>query len=204
MAQQEPFASPYHLVVLPGQEQEHPPGWVSPLVTPMPVPESDVMEWRRPATLTASFWCWLAATALVVLGLPGIFALDHDVFARSLVDDARVAGEEPVSRAEAVFAAIATSGVFVIAFALPAIPFVIGFVNLRAGKEWARILLTALGGFGLLLGLVGLAVFANGVEYLKWAYGVTWAAAFVATTALAIVLMHLPSANTYVRGTTQS
>ncbi|MET1075118.1 MAG: hypothetical protein ABWY11_20900 [Umezawaea sp.] len=204
MAQQEPFASPYHLVVLPGQEQEHPPDWVSPLVTPMPVAEADALEWRRPATMTASFWCWVAATVFVVLGLPGIFALDHDVFAQSLVDDARVAGEEPVSRAEAVFAAIATSGVFVIAFALPAIPFVIGFVSLRAGKEWARILLTSLGGFGLLLGLIALAVFANGIDYVKWAYGVTWAVTFVVTTALAIALMYAPASNTYVRGTNQS
>ncbi|PRY43422.1 hypothetical protein [Umezawaea tangerina] len=204
MAEQEPFASPYHLVVLPGQEQEHPPGWVSPLVTPMPVAAADALEWRRPATLTASFWCWLGATVLVVLGLPGIFALDHDVFAQSLVDDARAAGEEPVSRAEAVFGAIATSGVFAIAFALPAIPFVVGFVNLRGGKEWARVLLTSLGGFGLVLGLIGLAVSVHGVPYLKWTYGVTWAVAFVVTTALALVLMYLPASNTYVRGTSQS
>ncbi|HEX6346437.1 hypothetical protein [Umezawaea sp.] len=200
MAEHEPFASPYHQVRLPGQEQEQPPGWVSPVVGPMPSSSWETAERTRPATLTASFWCWLAATVLVVLGLPGVFALQHEEFAQVLMEDNSASGT-PLDEATARFAALATSGVFAVGFAILAVPYVVGFINLRAGKGWARVLLAVLGGLGLLFGLIALAAFTGGVEDMSPRYGYLWVAVFLITTTVAVVLMFLPSANDHVRGT---
>ncbi len=198
MAEHEPFASPYHQVQLPGQQQEQPPGWVSPVVTPMPSSPWETAEWRRPATLTASFWCWLAATLLIVVGLPGLFALQHEEFARVLMEDS--SSGEPMDAATARVAALATSGIFAFGFAVASIPFVVGFLNLGGGKGWARVVLAILGGLGLLFGLGALAAFAGGVRDLSPEVGFLWCSVFLLTTAAAIVLMFLPPSNDYVRG----
>jgi hypothetical protein len=197
MAEHEPFTSPYHQVRLPGQQQEQPPGWVSPVVTPMPSSQWENRDRRRPATMTASFWCWVAATFLVVLGLPGVFALEHEEFARVLMEENT---GEPLDEPTARFAALATSAVFAVGFAILSVPYVVAFFNLRGGKEWARVMLAILGGFGVFFGFTALAAFTGGIEDMNPAFGYLWGAVFLATTAAAIVLMYVPPSHDYVRG----
>lgn len=197
MAEHDPFTSPYHQVRLPGPQQEQPPGWVSPVVTPMPSSPWETRDFRRPATLTASFWCWVAATLLIVLGLPGVFALQHEEFARVLMED--TSSGEPLDEVSARFAALAMSGLFAVGFAILSIPYVVAFFSLRGGKEWARIMLAILGGLGLIFGFTALLGFIGGVEDMSPVYGYLWAALFVLTTTVAVVLMFLPASNDYVR-----
>jgi hypothetical protein len=197
MAEYEPFTSPYHQVQLPGPRQEQPPGWVSPVVTPMPSSEWATGEWRRPATLTASFWSWLAATALVVFGLPGVFALQNERFTRIVM--ANQTGE-PIDEPTARVAALLTAVVFGVGFLVLSTPYVVAFVNLLGGKAWARVMLAILGGLGLLFGLLMLAAFTGGSLDLNPVYGAGWAVLFMLTTIAAIVLMFLPPSNDYVRG----
>jgi hypothetical protein len=197
MAEHEPFSSPYHQVQLPGQQQEQPPGWVSPVVTPMPSSEWGTREWRRPATLTASFWSWIAATALVVVGLPGVFALQNEAFARIVM--ANQSGE-PIDEPTARFASLITAVLFGVGFLVLSTPYVVAFINLLGGKEWARVMLAILGALGLLFGLIMLAAFIGGAGELNPVYGVVWALLFLIATVVAIVLMFLPPSNDYVRG----
>ncbi|MFD9740758.1 hypothetical protein [Umezawaea sp. NPDC059074] len=199
MAEQDPFASPYHHVVLPGQQQEHPPGWVSPVVAPMPLSPWETREHRRPATVTASFWCWFAATLLVVLGMPGVFALQYEQFAQVLVDGS-TAGE-PIDLPTAKVGALLTAGVFALALAVLSTPFVVAFINLRGGKQWARVMLAILGALGLVFGLAMVGAFTGGSQDLNPTLGYLCAALFLLTTLAAIVLMFLPPSNDYVRGT---
>jgi hypothetical protein len=197
MAEHDPFTSPYHQVQLPGQQQEQPPGWVSPVVTPMPSSQWETGERRRPATLTASFWSWLTATALVVIGLPGVFALQHEQFAEVIM--AESAGE-PMDLPTARAAALVTSVLFGFGFLVLSTPYVVAFINLRGGKEWARVTLAILGALGLLFGLLMLAAFIGGAQDLNPVVGAVWAVLFMLSTVVAILLMFLPPSNDYVRG----
>lgn len=200
MAEHEPFTSPYHQVQLPGAPQQPPPGWVSPVMTPMPSSsQGEMRELRRPATLTASFWGWLTATVLVVFGLPGVFVLQNEQFTRVLM--ANQTGGEPIDEPTARVAALITCVLFGIGFLVLSIPYVIAFINLRGGKEWSRVLLAILGPIGLLFGLIMLGAFIGGAKDLNLAFGAVWAALFMLTTVVAIVLMFLPPSNDYVRGT---
>jgi hypothetical protein len=196
MAEHDPYASPYHLVQLPGEPHVVGPSWP----VPLPMPSADVVEWRRPSSMTGAFWFWLAATVLAVIGLPAVFALDHDAFAQSLIDDSIRNDGLPLTQAEAGFAAVFTALAFGSGLAVLAIPYVIGLIRLRAGASWARVLLAVLGGLGLGFGLIMLLVFARGLAYANWAYGVIWSLLFLGSTLLGIVLMFLPASNTYVRG----
>ncbi|MCS7482994.1 hypothetical protein ACFFQW_38610 [Umezawaea endophytica] len=197
MAEHDPFTSPYHQVRLPGEPQaQPPPDWVSPVLTPMPSSPWGDAEFRRPATLIASFWCWLAATVLAVVGLPTVFAFQHQEFAQ--VMEARTDGE-PVSEAVANATALAMAGMFALALAVLAVPYVVALVNLRNGKEWSRIMLAVLCGPALLFWLVTMVVVANAPEGLSPSPVYAWGALFLATMAAAAVLMFLPPSNDYVR-----
>lgn len=197
MAEHEPFTSPYHQVQLPGQQQQPPPGWVSPVVMPMPSSHWETREWRRPATMTASFWCWLAATVLVVLGLPGVFVLQYERFAEVLMADPT---GEPMDLPTARAAALVMPVLFGFGLLALSTPYVVAFINLRGGKEWARVMLAILGPLGLMFGLFMLMVFIGGAQDLNPVYGAVWVALFMMTTAVAILLMFLPPSNDFVRG----
>ncbi|MEO6090369.1 MAG: hypothetical protein ABIQ18_45435 [Umezawaea sp.] len=197
MAEHDPFTSPYHQVQLPGQQQQPPPGWISPVAMPMPSSSWETAERRRPATLTASFWSWLTATVLVVIGLPGVFALQYERFADVLRADP---SGEPMDVPTARVAALVTSVLFSIGFLVLSTPYVVAFINLRGGKEWARIMLAILGAFGLLFGLIMLAAFIGGAKDLNPVVGIFWVLLFMMSTAVAILLMFLPPSNDYVRG----
>jgi hypothetical protein len=201
MAEQDPFASPYHHVVLPGQQQEQPPGWVSPVVTPMPASQWETRERRRPATVTASFWCWFAATLLVVLGLPGALALQHEQFAQALIDGST--GGEPLDLPAARIGALLTAGLFALSLAVLSTPFVVAFITLRGGKQWARVLLTILGVLALPFGVLVAGVFFGASHDLDPTLGYACTALALITTLVAVVLMYLPPSNDYVRGNTR-
>jgi hypothetical protein len=196
MAEHDPYASPYHLVEVPGLPQVVSSNWPMPL----PMPSVDFVEWRRPSSMTGAFWFWLAAILLAVIGLPGVFALDHEAYAGSLMNEPVPSGEPAFTRDSAGFTAVYTSLVYGVVLAVMSIPYVIGLIRLRVGSSAARVLMAVLGGVGLIFGLVMLVLFAEGMEYANWVYGVIWSFLFLGSTLLGIVLMFLPASNTYVRG----
>lgn len=203
MPEPDPFASPFHHVELPGQEQSNtplPPGFQ----LPAPMPPVGPAEYapRRPVTATVASWSWIAGAVLVVLALPGLFYTGLDAFADDLVHDS-AAEPDALTRGEAEVAARVTPVLFAFGFAVLSVPFVLAAAKLRSGRNWARILLTVLslpvGAFGI----VAMLMFASGVTYVDWLVGVGWSWAFLGVCALGFVAMYLPASNAYTRSVTR-
>ncbi|WP_433266061.1 hypothetical protein ACQPZF_39780 [Actinosynnema sp. CS-041913] len=199
MSEPDPFASPFHQVNLPGQPSTPMPAGFAGYPLPMPEADSRALAPSRPAALTAAFWCWIVGTVLVVVVLPAVFttgggALADELHANSQTDP------EPMSHAEAEFAAQLTPVLFAFGFAVPAVLFVVAAVKLRSGRNWARVLLAVLGGLAVVFGLLALVGFASGeVRYADWLIGTVWALVFLASVMLGTVAMFLPPSNAYVR-----
>jgi len=200
MSEPDPFESPYQVVRLPGQEQQPVDqsqmyGWPA----PMPSATLDQAAATRPVTLTAAFWSFLAATLLVVFGLPAVFLIGADAFAQDLYDTSQIEDPDPVTMGEAQLGARLTFVLFGLGLAVLSVPYVIATVKLRAGRNWARVLLSVLGGMGLLFGFGALVLFVAAPPWVNWLAGVIWSLAFVGAVLLGIITMFLPASNAYVR-----
>jgi hypothetical protein len=199
MSEPDPFASPYQVVRLPGQQPQDPMppmlGW------PAPMPElrdGHVVRPPRPTAVTIAFWCWLAAAALVVVGLPAVLLLGVDGLAQSIYVESRDSAD-PMSMEAAKVGAWLTPVLFGFGFAVLSVPYVIAAAKLRGGRNWARVLLAVLGGFGLFFGLFTLAAFTGAPEWVNWLAGVVWSLLFLGCVLLGIITMFLPAANDFVR-----
>lgn len=227
MPEPDPFSSPFHHVRLPGEPEPTTgygfpgpmPGAPESTGNPYAVPDPyaapsyglpvahpyvaagavhmSVLE--RPVALLVSSWSWLAATALVVLALPGMFFVSSDVLANELYEESQ-AEVEPMTRAESEVVAQLTPMFFVLIFAVLAVPYVIAAIKLRGGRNWPRVLLAVLGAAGVVFGLGMLAAFStSAVPYVNWLVGTVWALLFLAAVLLGIVAMFVPPVNAYVR-----
>ncbi|TWP47758.1 hypothetical protein FKR81_30920 [Lentzea tibetensis] len=166
-------------------------GWA-----PVPMPSVTPYELKppRPATLTTASWVWLAATLLGVLSMPLLLWVNSESIATSIFEDSRHQ-PEPLTLEEAritvtVLVFLALFGALVLS-----IPFVIGALRLRSGKNWPRVMLSVLGGVTL---IYDLALFAGSLAAGQWQYGVVMAVATAGLTIAGIVLMFLPPSNAYV------
>jgi hypothetical protein len=204
MPEPDPFASPFHHADVPGQGRSDaplPPGYHLP--APMPAVGPHELAPRRPVTTTVASWSWIAGAALVVLGLPGLFYTGVDVLADDLLRDSASA-TDPVTRGQAELSARFTPIVFAIAFAVPAVPFVIAAAKLRSGRNWARVTLTALTLPAAIFGFLAMLMFASGsLPYVRWLWGVAWSWLFLGVCALGFVAMYLPASNAYARAVTR-
>ena len=75
-------------------------------------------------------------------------------------------------------------------------PYIAFAIVLRNGQNWARILLTILGMFGLVC-MVGITL--AGLQAPSWQAGVTIGIVVIGLTVAAVVLQFLPASNKYVR-----
>lgn len=204
MPEPDPFASPFHHADVPGQGQADtplPPGYQLP--APMPPVSGDDPAPRRPVTTTVASWCWIAGAALVVLGLPCLAYTGIDLLTDDLLRDSATA-DDPITRGQAELSARFTPIVFALAFAVLSVPFVIAAAKLRSGRNWARVLLTALTPLAGLFGLLAMLVFISGsLPYVQWVWGVVWSWAFLGVCALGFVAMYLPASNAYARAVTR-
>jgi hypothetical protein len=197
MTEPDPYGSPYHLVRLPGQEQPDRPqftGW------PPPMPEVGAHETvpGPPPTVRAAFWCWIAASLLVVVGLPFVIWLSRARLALSIYNWS-LADPQPMTMAQAEFVAIFAVVGFAVGFAVLSTPFVIAAFKQRSGRNWARVLLAVLGGPGVLFGLFMLLNFTvDDLWASSWVAGVVVALLMIGFTIVGIALMFLPASNHYV------
>ncbi|GAB3383147.1 hypothetical protein [Amycolatopsis echigonensis] len=136
----------------------------------------------RPAVITGAFWSFVAAT---VVGLAGAVFL---FFARDTLTDAmrRANGQNATRLTEAQIDQAVTIGIVVgaviaVVFALLHLLFAF---KLRAGRNWARIVLTVLTALQVVSLLAGQGTV---VSYVGAAFAV-----------LGVVLSFLPEANQYI------
>ncbi|MFD1146837.1 hypothetical protein [Saccharothrix hoggarensis] len=197
MSEPDPFASPYHQVHLPGEPKAPlPPGHGWP--APMPSADGRDVPLPRPATITGAFWSWIAGSVLVVLVLPGLMYTGLDLLAADIERDS-VAQGDPVTPTGASFIARFVPVMVLFGFAVLSVPYVIAAFKLRSGRNWARVLLAVLGGFGVVFALLVLLMFASGdMPYVHWGVGFGWSLAHLAACLLGLVTMFLPPSNAYV------
>ncbi|HEV7907388.1 MAG TPA: hypothetical protein VGP03_04535 [Pseudonocardiaceae bacterium] len=197
MSEADPYGSPYHLVRLPGQEQ---PDLSQFTVWPPPMPEVGAHETvpTPPATVRAAFWCWIAASLLVVVGLPFVIWLSRVRLARSIYNGS-LADPQPMTMAQAELgAAFAVVG-FALGFAALSTPYLIAAVKQRSGHNWARVLLSVLGALGVLFGLFMLLnLTVDDLWASSWVAGVAVALLMIGCTIVGMALMFLPASNHYV------
>ncbi|MGV9296191.1 hypothetical protein [Amycolatopsis sp. NPDC003676] len=151
-----------------------------------PSPSADPAGARpRPAAVTGAFWAYVAAT---LVGLVGAVFL---VFSRDALADAmRRANGQNAARLtdaqidQAVTIGIVVGAVLAIAFALLHLLFAF---KLRAGRNWARIVLTVLTALQVVSLLAGQATVVGSVS-----------AVFAL---LGVVLSFLPQASQYIAAT---
>jgi hypothetical protein len=150
----------------PGQEPPlYPPPPPPPGAMPPPPPINEP-EVSAPTEVKISFWIWIVSAVLTALGGLLLFT-DKDVAIREAQQEAEKQNTDLTpEQVETVAAAL----------------YVLFAVKMRAGRNWARITLTVLTIFGLLLQLIvggesGLIASVVGI--------------------VAVVLMFLPNANAY-------
>lgn len=106
----------------------------------------------RPTTVTIAFWLWIAVSAVLVLSVVSALALD-----RATIEDALRQADSSLTPAE-LDAAASLFTTFAVAIPLVFLAaFLGGAFPMRAGRNWARILLTVFGGLLIVLTLLGTA-----------------------------------------------
>jgi hypothetical protein len=145
----------------------------------------------RPPTITAAMWIWIAGAVLSIAVGPVLMLTNMDYL---VAQDATASTPDGRRAAELGFQV--TTVVLGFAMLVAAAPYIAFAVVLRNGHNWARILLTILGMFGLVC-MVGITV--AGLQAPSWQAGVTIGILVMGLTVAAVVLQFLPASNKFVR-----
>ena len=145
----------------------------------------------RPPTITAAMWIWIAGAVLSVAVGPVLMLSNLDYL---VAQDSSASTTDGRRAAELGFQIMTV----VVGFAMlvAAAPYIAFAIVLRNGQNWARILLTILGMFGLVC-MVGITL--AGLQAPSWQAGVTIGIVVIGLTVAAVVLQFLPASNKYVR-----
>lgn len=145
----------------------------------------------RPSTITAAMWIWIAGAVLSVALGPVLMLGNMDYL---LAQDSSLVTAEDRRAGELAFQIMTV----VVGFGMliAAAPYIAFAVVLRNGQNWARILLTILGMFGL---VTMVALLLVGLQAPQWQAGVTISTVVIGLTVAAVVLQFLPASNKYVR-----
>lgn len=139
----------------------------------------------RPKEVDISFWLWIATVVLGALGVVVMY-IQIDLLRAELVNSL-LAQDSTVDRPTVErFATVGSVVAIVIGLVLVGTQLLLVFL-MRAGRNWARIVLAVLGGLVVLFGLIGFA--------LSTLSGLLQLLLLVA----AIVTMFLPAANAWFR-----
>ncbi|MBV9143415.1 MAG: hypothetical protein JO115_21270 [Pseudonocardiales bacterium] len=134
----------------------------------------------RPKEVEISFWLWIATFVLGVLGL----SVTYSQVRAQMVDQALAQNPTVDQSMVERF----TTAVFVVVLLVGAIELLFVFL-MRAGRNWARIVLAVIGGIGVFAGLFGLVAGAGSVAGLLQ----------LLLLIGAMVTMFLPAANAWFR-----
>ncbi len=173
---QQPYGQPYPQQPYP---QQQPYGQQSPAA---PV--------EAPGTVKGAFFIYLVAAVLAVIGI--ILALTSNVWKQAIADSgADTSGVDVQSLVNT--AKIITVVVSVVLVAL----YLLFAFKMRAGRNWARIVLTVLSALSIISSFSASAtVTVNGHVYKSSSTQISgWIGALLA--AIAIVLMFMPASNAY-------
>ncbi|NGY58801.1 hypothetical protein G7043_07650 [Lentzea sp. NEAU-D13] len=190
---QDPYATPRHdnVGAVQGTYEVHA---VNNMNYPMP-PLAPVLPQElapaRPPTITAAMWIWIAGAVLSVAVGPVLMLTNMDYL---VAQDATASTEDGRRAAELGFQITTVALGF--AMLVAASPYIAFAVVLRNGHNWARILLTILGMFGLVC-MVGITV--AGLQAPNWQVGVSIGIVVIGLTVAAVVLQFLPASNRFVR-----
>lgn len=147
----------------------------------------------RPNTVTYAFWCWLATTAVSLVGL--ILTLTSPIWDQAVAAGVQTSGGVTLD----VQSLVTTAKVFLVAvFLIFAGVYLLFAFKMYAGRNWARIVLTV---FGALTLLSAFTPTSRTVTVNSTVYDVNsgqWANYLTAALALAgIVLMFLAASNKF-------
>lgn len=148
----------------------------------------------RPSTVTLAFWAWLVMTALSLVSL--IIVLTSPIWDQAVAAGLRAADVNGVdiNASTVVNAAKITS---VVGFLIGAALYLLFAFKMRAGRNWARVVLTVVGVLGVLGAVLPTyrSVTVNGNTFVVQTYGVHWIS--LAVLVAALVLMFMPASNAY-------
>ncbi|SDL59119.1 hypothetical protein SAMN04488074_1126 [Lentzea albidocapillata subsp. violacea] len=157
---------------------------------PMTPVQSHELPPARPATINAAMWIWIAGALLSVAVLPVMLLVNADFL---LTQDSVVTAEE---RRAGEIGVRAMAVIFGFMMLVAAAPYVAFAIVLRNGQNWARILLTILGGLGI-VSMIGITFISIGSQV--WQPSVAICIVVIGLTIAAIVLQFLPASNRFVR-----
>lgn len=142
---------------------------------------------RPPGTIVASFWCWLVSALLWVVG--GVLILSAR---QSLVDSLRRSNSNgtvahPLTEAQIQQAAnISVTAVIIVAVIIAAL-YALFAAKLRAGRNWARVVLTIIAVLALIYLVTRGFTSTSLISYVGAILSV-----------VAAVLSYLPASNAYI------
>ncbi|MEV6712185.1 hypothetical protein AB0M48_09080 [Lentzea sp. NPDC051208] len=157
---------------------------------PMSPVQAHELPPARPATINAAMWIWILGAVLSVAVLPVMLLVNADFF---LTQDSIVTEEDRRAGEIGVRAMAVMFGFMMLVAAAPYVAFAI---VLRNGQNWARILLSILGGLGL-VSMISIAFVSIGARV--WQPSVAICIVVIGLTIAAIVLQFLPASNRFVR-----
>ncbi len=163
----------------------HNPAWSMAPLSPV-LPQE--MAPPRPATITAAMWIWIVAAVIAVAVIPVLILGNLEEIRAT---ESTASDQDAAELGGQVIAVMSGFGMLV-----AAAPYIAFAVVLRNGRSWARILLTILGGLGLMAMLVTMLI---GVQAQVWQLGVALTIVVMGLTVAALVLQFLPASNRYVR-----
>jgi hypothetical protein len=167
------------------------PGYASPSYSggtgPVEPPE-------RPTSVTLAFFAWVLMTVLSLISL--VFVLTSPIWDQAVAAGLRAADANGVSidASTVVNTAKITS---VVGFLIGAALYLLFAFKMRAGRDWARVVLTVIGVLGVLSAVLPTyrSVTVNGTTYVVQNYGIHWIS--LALLVAALVLMFVPASNAY-------
>ena len=148
----------------------------------------------RPTSVTLAFFAWLLMTALSLLSL--VFVLTSPIWDQAVAAGVRAADINGVQidASSLVTTAKITS---VVGFLIGAALYLLFAFKMRAGRNWARVVLTVIGVLGVLSAVLPTyrSVTVNGTTFVVQNYGIHWIS--LALLVAALILMFVPASNAY-------
>jgi hypothetical protein len=148
----------------------------------------------RPTTVTLAFVAWLVMTGLSLISL--ILVLTSPIWDQAVAAGLQAADTNGV-RIDASTVVNTAKITSVVGFLIGAALYLLFAFKMRAGRNWARVVLTVIGVLGVLSAVLPTyrSVTVNGNTFVVQNYGIHWIS--LALLLAALVLMFMPASNTY-------